>query len=135
MPTCPKCKQPVDSQAIACPKCNNQLKAFGHPGMPLYQSEDDTSLCDRCTYDRDDSCNFPQRPHAKSCTLFHDATTPLVSEAVVREITGRSSARIKFALTPTKSTQGWTGIKNLLYRYRAIVAIALLVLVSIWIAL
>ena len=118
MPTCPKCKQPVDSQAIACPKCNNQLKAFGHPGMPLYQSEDNTSLCDRCTYDRDDSCNFPQRPHAKSCTLFHDATTALVDEAVV----------------PT-STQGWTGIKNLLYRYRGIIAIALLILVSIWIAL
>lgn len=115
---CPKCKQPVDSQAIACPKCKNQLKAFGHPGMPLYQSEDNTSLCDRCTYDFDDSCNFPQRPHAKSCTLFHDAATPLVSEAIV-----------------PNSTQGWMGIKNILYRYRAIIAIVLLVLISISIAL
>ena len=118
MPTCPKCKQPVDSQAIACPKCNNPLKAFGHPGMPLYQSDGNTSLCDRCIYDRDDSCNFPKRPYAKTCTLFHDVDIPLVSEVVA----------------PT-STQGYLGIKNLLYRYRGIIAIALLILASILIAL
>ena len=118
MLTCPRCKQPVDSQAITCPKCNNPLKAFGHPGMPLYQSEDNTSLCDRCTYDRDDSCNFPKRPHAKTCTLFHDATVPLVSETVA----------------PT-STRGMIGIKNWLYRYRGMVAIALLIVASILIAL
>ena len=86
--------------------------------MPLYQSEDNTSLCDRCTYDRDDSCNFPKRPHAKSCTLFHDADIPLVSES-----------------TLPRSTQGWVGIKNWLYRNRGLIAIALLILVSVLVAI
>ncbi|MCC0178765.1 zinc ribbon domain-containing protein [Waterburya agarophytonicola K14] len=118
MLSCPKCKQPVDFQAIKCPNCNNSLKAFGHPGMPLYQSEDNSALCDRCTYDRDDSCNFPQRPQAKSCTLFHDADKPLVVESTI-----------------SKSTQGWTGIKNWLYRHRGLIAIAFLILISILFAL
>lgn len=118
MPSCPKCKQPVDSQALKCPKCNNILKAYGHPGIPLYQSEDSSSLCDRCSYDRDDSCNFPQRPYAKSCTLFSDVSHPLVAEPII-----------------PASTQGWRGFKNWLYRNRGIIAIALLILVSILIAI
>jgi hypothetical protein len=118
MPSCPQCHKPVDAQALSCPYCDNPLKAFGHPGMPLYQSSDGTSLCDRCTYHLDDTCNFPQRPHAKSCTLFHDASIPLVES---KEI-------------PT-SQLGWRGVKNWLYRYRGLIAIALLVLISITIAL
>ena len=118
MPTCPKCKQPVDPQAVACPHCNNPLKAFGHPGIPLYQSEDGSSLCDRCTYHLDDTCNFPKRPHAKSCTLFHDASTPLVEETVI-----------------PVSQLDWNGVKNWLYRNRGIIAIALLILISIIITL
>lgn len=118
MPTCPKCKQSVEDRAINCPNCNNPLKAFGHPGMPLYQSEDNTSLCDRCTYDRDDSCNFAKRPYAKSCTLFHDASVPLVPETA----------------TPN-SQMGGRGIKNRLYRHRGVIAIALLVIVSVLIAI
>jgi hypothetical protein len=114
MPSCPKCKQPVDSQAVICPHCNNILKAFGHPGIPLYQSRDDSFLCDRCSYHLDDTCNFPKRPYAKSCTLFHDAATPLVEVS--------NSAR-KFEL------------KNWLYRYRGIIAIALLILLSVVLAL
>lgn len=114
MPSCPQCKQPVDIQAINCPQCNNPLKAYGHPGIPLYQSEDNTSLCDRCTYHLDDTCNFPKRPHAKSCTLFNDVATPLIAEVA----------------TPA-SQLGWRGIKNWLYRYRGLIAIALLILVSI----
>ena len=77
---CPKCDRHIDSQAIKCPHCNNPLKAFGHRGIPLYQAEKDTYLCDRCYYDRDDSCNYPQRPYAKTCTMFHDADEPLVAE-------------------------------------------------------
>ena len=107
MPSCPKCKQPVDSQAVICPHCKNTLKAFGHPGIPLYQSRDNSFLCDRCSYHLDDTCNFSKRPYAKSCTLFHDAATPLVEAS--------SSAR-KFE------------IKNWLYRYRGIIAIAILIL-------
>ena len=117
MPSCPKCNQPVDSQAVTCPHCNNPLKAFGHPGIPLYQSAGDSWLCDRCTYHLDDTCNFPQRPYAKSCTMFHDASKPLVTEN-----------------TPTKRS-GQMGIKNWLYRYRGIIAIALIILASIILAL
>lgn len=116
MPTCPKCEQLVDAQAVACPYCNNPLKAFGHPGIPLYQSEDGSSLCDRCTYHLDDSCNFPKRPYAKSCTLFDDASIP--QEEIVLP----------------SSQIGWNGIKNWLYRNRGIIAIALLILISIIIA-
>lgn len=72
MPSCTRCNQTVDSQAVICPHCKNTLKAFGHPGIPLYQAEKDNYLCDRCTYHEDDSCNYPQRPHAKTCTLFRD---------------------------------------------------------------
>ena len=77
---CPKCDLSVDSQAIKCPHCNNPLKAFGHPGIPLYQAESGTYLCDRCYYHHDDSCNYPQRPYAETCTMFHDANEPLVLE-------------------------------------------------------
>ena len=118
MTSCPKCQTPVDDRALNCPNCDNPLKAFGHPGMPLYQSTDGTSLCDRCTYHLDDTCNFPQRPYAKTCTLFHDASEPLV----------------EVVATPT-SRLGWRGVRNWLYFYRGIIAIALLVVISIAIAL
>ncbi|MEO0948821.1 MAG: zinc ribbon domain-containing protein, partial [Cyanobacteria bacterium J06641_5] len=32
------------------------------------------------SYNADDSCTFPQRPHAKTCTLFRDRDKPLKSE-------------------------------------------------------
>lgn len=115
---CPRCKQPVDSQALNCPNCHNTLKAFGHPGIPLYQSEDRSYLCDRCIYDRDDSCNYDKRPYAQSCTLFHDFTLPLIPEVA----TGHPIV-------------GWHGIKNFLDRYRGIMAIALLVIASVVLAL
>ena len=113
MSICPRCKQPVDDRAVKCPKCNNALKAFGHPGIPLYQSEGDDYLCARCTYHLDDSCNYPQRPYAKSCTLFHDAATPLVPEV------------------STPKGSGLAEIKNWLYRHRGLIAIALLFILSV----
>lgn len=79
MPTCPRCRQSVDSQAIHCPYCRTALKAHGHPGIPLYRAEETTYLCDTCLYHEDDSCNFPQRPYAKECTLYHNHQEPLVS--------------------------------------------------------
>ena len=118
MPICPRCKQPVDSQAVSCPKCKNPLKAFGHPGIPLYQSEDGNFLCDRCTYHHDDSCNYPKRPYAKTCTLFHDAAIPLVPEA--------STPKTQLSLA---------GVKSWLYRHRGLVAIALLILFSVLLAI
>ena len=83
MTICPKCDRSVDPQAIKCPYCNNPLKAFGHPGIKLYQAEEDAYLCDRCYYHHDDSCNYPQRPYAKTCTMFHDADEPLIDETPI----------------------------------------------------
>ncbi|MEM7555492.1 MAG: zinc ribbon domain-containing protein [Cyanobacteria bacterium P01_A01_bin.84] len=72
--TCPRCQKSVDKQAIACPYCRTQLKAYGHPGIPLYHAAKDEYLCDRCTYHFDESCTFPKRPYAKNCTLYEDIT-------------------------------------------------------------
>jgi Double zinc ribbon len=72
MPTCPRCHQSVESQAIACPYCRTALKAHGHPGIPLYRAEGGESLCESCTYHEDDTCNYPQRPHAQECTLYQN---------------------------------------------------------------
>lgn len=80
MTTCPRCQQSVNPQAVNCPHCGNQLKAFGHPGIPLHQATDGAFLCSRCLYDQDNTCNYPQRPYAKNCTLFHDQSLPLVEE-------------------------------------------------------
>ncbi len=77
MSDCPRCHRPVQPRAIACPYCKTPLKAYGHPGIPLHRASGDAVLCDRCTYHADDTCTFPQRPHAKECTLFHDLDQPL----------------------------------------------------------
>ena len=118
MLNCPKCQKPVEERALSCPNCDNPLKAFGHPGIPLYQSTDASSLCDRCTYHLDDTCNFPKRPNAKSCTLYHDASKPLVE-----------------VVDPPQTQLSWRRGKNWLYRYRGILAIAFLIIVSVAIAL
>ena len=70
--TCPHCKQTVNSQAITCPFCGTQLKAYGHPGIPLHRAVGEENLCDTCTYHADDTCNYPKRPHAKECTLYQN---------------------------------------------------------------
>lgn len=81
MPDCPKCHQAVDSQALECPYCRTPLKAYGHPGMNLYRATGGEPLCLTCTYHEDDSCNYPKRPYAMDCTLYHDRTQPLVAES------------------------------------------------------
>jgi hypothetical protein len=70
--SCPHCHQLVDSQAITCPYCRTTLKAYGHPGIPLHRATGDEYLCDSCTYHVDNTCNFPQRPYAKDCTLYEN---------------------------------------------------------------
>ncbi|QSJ16830.1 zinc ribbon domain-containing protein [Nostoc sp. UHCC 0702] len=70
--SCPRCHQLVDSQAITCPYCRITLKAYGHPGIPLHRAKGDDYLCDSCTYHDDNTCNFPQRPYAKDCTLYEN---------------------------------------------------------------
>lgn len=71
MATCPRCHQSVAADAITCGFCRLELKAHGHPGIELHRSTDGY-LCDRCSYHKDDSCTFPQRPLAQTCTLFDD---------------------------------------------------------------
>lgn len=31
-----------------------------------------------CIYHEDDTCNYPQRPKGKECTLYHDKAKPIV---------------------------------------------------------
>ena len=70
MLSCPRCQANIKPTTIHCPRCRLALKAHGHPGMPLHRTEGDEALCATCLYDADDSCNFPQRPHAETCTLY-----------------------------------------------------------------
>jgi hypothetical protein len=70
MQDCPTCHQSVSSKAVTCPHCRTVLKAYGHPGITLHRAVGDTPLCESCTYHADDTCNFPQRPGAKECTLY-----------------------------------------------------------------
>ncbi|MEM6255416.1 MAG: zinc ribbon domain-containing protein [Cyanobacteria bacterium P01_D01_bin.156] len=72
MATCPKCHQPVTTNAVACPSCGLELKAHGHPGIDLHRAEGSAFLCNSCTYHQDDSCTFPKRPKAVTCTLYQD---------------------------------------------------------------
>lgn len=72
MPVCPRCQQFVDAQMLACPTCRLVLKAHGHPGINLFRAEGEEYLCQTCTYHEDDTCNFPQRPYAKECTLYNN---------------------------------------------------------------
>ena len=89
MPYCPRCHKFVDSQAIICPHCQVTLKAHGHPGITLHQSMGETFLCESCVYDADDTCTFPQRPYAKTCTLYHNIAEP-ITEQVNTVSPGRS---------------------------------------------
>ena len=117
MAKCPKCDRSIKPEALECPYCRNPLKAFGHPGIPVYQATEDSFLCDHCYYHHDDSCNYPQRPYAKSCTMFHDQEKPLVEEPVNSPSRGSISA-IKF----------W------LRRYRGLIILLILIIISILLA-
>lgn len=88
MLNCPKCNQLISEQAIACPHCGTVLKAYGHPGITLHRATGSTSLCDSCTYHADDTCNFPQRPYAQECTIYHDFSQPLVSNQAYKKPSG-----------------------------------------------
>jgi len=70
--SCPRCHQIIDSQAINCPQCQLLLKAYGHPGIPLHRAQGNDNLCNSCTYHFDNTCNFPQRPYARDCTLYQN---------------------------------------------------------------
>ena len=119
MISCPHCDRKINAQAVTCPYCNHPLKAFGHPGIPLYQAKDRSYLCDRCRYHQDDSCTYPQRPYAKICILFHDIDQPVIIQKPVYQ-------PYSFTLA---------GIKAWGYRYRAWLAIAAILIFSLILAL
>ena len=84
MLACPRCNQPISQTAINCPNCKLGLKAHGHPGITLHRADGAQPLCASCAYDADDSCTFPQRPDAMTCTLYQNvnaSSSPLVAEA------------------------------------------------------
>ncbi|PZO53361.1 MAG: zinc ribbon domain-containing protein [Phormidesmis priestleyi] len=74
---CPRCDRAIAADALNCPDCGFTLKAHGHPGMPLYRAEGTEPLCNTCTYHADNTCNFPNRPQAMSCTLYQNIQTQL----------------------------------------------------------
>jgi hypothetical protein len=116
--SCPRCHQLVDSQAVTCPHCRTTLKAFGHPGIPLHRATGKEYLCDTCTYHADDSCNFPQRPYAKECTLYQNIEESKLQLQQQRENTSFS-----------------TTVKNWIKRNQALFMLVSLVLVCLLIAL
>ncbi|MBW4649393.1 MAG: zinc ribbon domain-containing protein [Kastovskya adunca ATA6-11-RM4] len=93
MLNCPHCQQPIDKRAIACPHCGTTLKAYGHPGIPLHQASEGY-LCDTCTYHADDTCNFPQRPYAKECTLYNNLSKQQLEATPAYKIPWTRSIRL-----------------------------------------
>ncbi|MBT9317020.1 zinc ribbon domain-containing protein [Leptothoe spongobia] len=86
MPSCPQCNQSISANTITCSYCGLELKAHGHPGIDLHRAQGDAYLCDSCTYHQDDSCTFPQRPQATTCTLYQDVTAAQERRLDVSEI-------------------------------------------------
>lgn len=116
--SCPRCHQLVDSQAVTCPHCRTTLKAFGHPGIPLHRATGKEYLCDSCTYHADDSCNFPQRPYAKECTLYQNIEESKLQLQQQRENTSLAAT-----------------VKNWIKRNSSLLLLLSLVLVCLLIAL
>lgn len=121
MATCPRCHQPVDIEAISCSHCNYTLKAYGHPGIPLHQTQGETYLCDTCVYHEDDTCDFPQRPYAKTCTLYKDKLQPAQVEA-----NSKTSPSLGYQIQ---------GVKLWLQRNRGLVLLLVVIFISLILAL
>ncbi|AFY82994.1 zinc ribbon domain-containing protein [Oscillatoria acuminata] len=119
MSDCPQCHQSVDDQAVKCPYCQAPLKGFGHPGIPLHQAKPEVYLCESCTYDEDDTCNYPQRPYAKTCTLYHDKSQPLVP--VIQ--------------TPYAPSGSFSGMNRWVKRHPGTIAVVAIALISLFLAL
>lgn len=115
MQSCPRCQTPVESTAIQCPRCRLTLKAHGHPGIPLHRATGQETLCATCCYDADDTCNFPQRPEAQTCTLYRSVNAPMALDP------DRPS--------PVTQMQQW------LRQHRGLIALAGLILISLLLVL
>ncbi len=113
---CPRCHQNIDTENVNCPHCGYELKAFGHPGMPLYHAPERTFLCPSCKYHLDDTCTFPKRPYAKTCTLYQDINKP--TEAQLER--------------PVYQTYGLSQtIKNWCWHNRWLVVLLIILIISI----
>jgi len=44
--------------------------------MVLHRATDSTPLCATCAYEADNSCTFPKRPTAMTCTLYENVQAP-----------------------------------------------------------
>lgn len=86
--------------------------------MPLHQAGEGF-LCATCTYDADDTCTYPQRPHAKTCMLYHNAAQPLVEE---------------FDAKPLQP-KGWAGFRAWCRRHRGWLLLGGILVLSLGVAL
>jgi hypothetical protein len=114
MPLCPRCASPVKATDLTCGTCQLMLKAHGHPGIDLHRSTGEVTLCSDCAYHADDSCTFPQRPYAKTCTLYQSMTAP---------------AAIATSPVPTP------GLRRFWQRYRTGLILLGILGLSLWLAL
>ncbi len=119
MSSCPHCQQKVASDAIKCPHCGTILKAYGHVGIPLHQATVGAFLCDDCLYHRDDTCDFPQRPHAKTCTLYQS----------YQRVFSEDTQPFIYRQSPLNQLKSWT------YQHRGILLLVVLGMVSLIMAL
>lgn len=120
MPQCPQCNNSIDESALRCPHCYATLKAYGHPGIPLYQAAEATFLCNSCLYHEDDSCTYPQRPRAQTCTMYCDRSQP-------------PPGSVNSTAYPSPS--GLARLRFWCIRHRGALILLAIVLVSLWIAL
>ncbi|MDB9528412.1 zinc ribbon domain-containing protein [Oscillatoria sp. CS-180] len=90
MPVCPRCQHQVKATDLVCGYCGLQLKAHGHPSIELHRTTGGDVLCKTCAYDADDTCTFPQRPYATTCTLYQSITAE--AERAQGEVRSRSQA-------------------------------------------
>ncbi|MGB3691653.1 MAG: zinc ribbon domain-containing protein [Spirulinaceae cyanobacterium] len=117
---CPRCDRTINAEQVSCPHCGYELKAFGHPGMPLYHAPEKSFLCPNCIYHQDDTCTFPQRPYAKTCTLYQDINKPPEAEL----------ARAVYRTDSLSQT-----IKNWCWRNRWLVILLIIFVISIFMTL
>ena len=117
MSQCFQCHQTVREESVTCPHCGAVLKAYGHPGIDLHRASGETSLCQTCTYHEDDTCTFPQRPHAKTCTLYHNVSEPLTED-----------------LTPLYKISRIRAFKAWCQRKRGLLLLLILIMISVVVA-
>lgn len=116
MSNCPRCQQIIDGDKVNCPYCGHEIKAFGHPGIPLYHAQEKNFLCPSCIYHEDSTCNFPQHPYAKTCTLYQH----------INKLTEAEPER------PVYPTYRWSRtIKNWCWRNRWLVILLIIIIVSV----